>query len=195
MGFFIFGIKVVRLMPDEKRPRPQNANLRKYSELTDEQKAELASKGGVARQQQRRLQKLIQTALNVGVSQEALNEILVMAKMNPDKASNQQVKAGLAIALVNVDKALMGDNEARNWVMTHAFPDEYESHKQAPKNTAAPVAAQQQAPGADGSTGNRLNIHLIRGEKPRETEPENSPEPAPATPSGDGSEADDDASD
>lgn len=173
-------------MPDEKRPRPQNANLRKYGDLTDEQKADFHAKGGVARQQQRRLQKLIQAALNTGISADALNEILCLAKMDPEKTSNQSVKAGMAIALVNVDKAIMGDTEARNWVMTHAFPDEYEAYKR--KNVEAP--SQSAIPNSDPSGDDKeLRIHLIRGEKPVEPEQEQNEELEPATPSAHGSEA------
>jgi len=160
--------KVTAEEKPKKKDRPQNKNLLSFAKQRDSMSPEewrklqqdRSRRGHEKRREKYALAKLIQAAFKTKVDEAVTSEIIKLVKMPKD--SNGKMKADIAIIGRQIQEALQGDKDARDWLFKHGYPTEYEAYK-----TGATQVQVSSAPDADGSE-EEINIHLIRGQKPTE---------------------------
>lgn len=151
-----------------KKERPQNKNLRSFAvekaSMSPEEWSALQRSRALKAQEKRKnkyaLARLIQSAFKTKVDQAVISEIVQLLKLPED--SNGKTKADVAIIGVQIQRALQGDKDARDWLFMHGYPEEYECYKQQPVPGVQVTATQ----GEDESAQEDIHIHLVRGQKP-----------------------------
>lgn len=154
-------------MEGEKKERPQNKNLKPLGsgQLTPEEELEIRRKGkkasDKARSKNADIRAAVRAVLNLN-SRGRAKSMDVEKMISVDQLNESGAPLIAQLAFAQVQMALNGDKEARDWVCKMLGVEAI------PAELAAGLTVTADADAVESAGG--VRIHLIRGEKPREDE-------------------------
>lgn len=159
----------------DKKPRPQNKNLRPLNTIPEDEALEIRRKGARAATQRvrakRQIQEIARDILSMGMHKGKVYN--PGDGMSLDEAAEKNITVADAILVQELRKYFeTGNTESRDFILSKAYPN----------GTPGVVIGVNGQPG-EGQSGDGVRIHLIRGERPAASAAED----AEAAPPKDGS--------